>query len=278
MTCAFAAAALQTCLADDAPTADKSDYTIFNPTPQALLRDFAPHRPGKANSATTLDAGQIQFETDIVNTTMDPLNSVHPSTRAYTIGAPILYLGLTNFMELDIGTNLFNFQSQFDGTTTTKAHGFGDSSVALGINLFGNEGGPALGLVPSIKIPTAKDPLGNGYPEYALAVPFAFDIPGKGQATLEADFGYIRNNANNGYTNSYGFVTNVAYPTPIKHLGVGIELAGSMPMDTKQFSLSADPFITYLLAKNLQIDVGAYLGLNKYTPCTILYTGFAYRF
>ncbi len=282
ITAALAAAILQPCLADDdtspSQTADKSGYTLFNPTPKALLREFAPHRPGKANSATTLDAGQIQFETDIFNTTMDPLNAVHPSTRAMTIGAPILYLGLTNFIELGVGTNLFNFQSQFDGTTTTKAHGFGDSSVALGINLFGNEGGPALGLVPSIKIPTARGPLGNGYAEYALAVPFAFDIPGKGQAELEADFGYVRNDANTGYTNSYGFVTNVSYPTPIKNLGVGIELAGNLPMDTRQFTLSLDPFVTYLLAKDLQIDLGAYLGLNKYTPRTIIYTGFARRF
>ncbi|MBV1706994.1 MAG: transporter [Hyphomicrobiales bacterium] len=279
---ALVAAALQPCLADDAAapaqTADKSAYTLFNPTPKALLREFSPHRPGKANSATTLDAGQIELESDFVNITNDPLNSVHPGTRAMTIGAPILYVGLTNFMELDIGTNLFNFQSQFDGTSTTKAHGFGDSSVALGINLFGNEGGPALGLVPSVKIPTAKDPLGNGYAEYALAVPFAFNIPGNGQAEVEADYGYIRNDANNGYTSSYGFVANVSYRTPVKHLGVGIELAGSVPMDTRQFSLSLDPFVTYLVAKNLQIDAGAYLGLNKYTPRAIFYTGFARRF
>jgi hypothetical protein len=51
-------------LADDAAP-DKSDYTLFNPTPDADLRSFSTDRPPKANSPYTVDAGHSQYETDI---------------------------------------------------------------------------------------------------------------------------------------------------------------------------------------------------------------------
>ncbi len=51
--------------ADDA-SPDKSDYTLFNPTPDVDLRGFSTDRPPKAKSPYTVDAGHFQYETDIV--------------------------------------------------------------------------------------------------------------------------------------------------------------------------------------------------------------------
>jgi hypothetical protein len=50
--------------ADDAAP-DKSEFTLFNPTPDAALRSFNTDRPPKANSPYTVDAGHFQYETDI---------------------------------------------------------------------------------------------------------------------------------------------------------------------------------------------------------------------
>ena len=49
------------------PAADKSDYTLFDPTPNAALRTFSPDRPTKSNGPITVDAGRFQYETDLVS-------------------------------------------------------------------------------------------------------------------------------------------------------------------------------------------------------------------
>ena len=41
---------------------EKSQYTLFNPTPANCLREFDPDRPDVTDSAFTVDAGHIQFE------------------------------------------------------------------------------------------------------------------------------------------------------------------------------------------------------------------------
>ncbi len=50
--------------AETGPAPDKSTYTIFNPTPPALMREFNTDRPDKTESPYTVDAGHFQTETD----------------------------------------------------------------------------------------------------------------------------------------------------------------------------------------------------------------------
>lgn len=54
-------------------TVDKSQYNLFNPTPDDQLRPFSTDRPGKSHSSLTVDAGHIQEEGDIWNYTWGPL-------------------------------------------------------------------------------------------------------------------------------------------------------------------------------------------------------------
>src|SRR5207253_1969146 len=44
---------------------DKSQYTLFNPTPRDRMRDFNTDRPTKSNVPYTVDAGHFQYEGDI---------------------------------------------------------------------------------------------------------------------------------------------------------------------------------------------------------------------
>ena len=45
--------------------ADKSSYTLFNPTPDRLLRDMTTDRPDVTESPFTVDAGHIQIESNL---------------------------------------------------------------------------------------------------------------------------------------------------------------------------------------------------------------------
>src|SRR5687768_11189412 len=48
--------------ASDAPQADKSGYSLFNPTPASLLRELSADRPDVTESPYTVDAGHVQVE------------------------------------------------------------------------------------------------------------------------------------------------------------------------------------------------------------------------
>jgi hypothetical protein len=53
------------------PRPDKSQYTLFNPTPIDLRRPYNTDRPSKTDSPFTIDAGVFQIESDVASWTLD---------------------------------------------------------------------------------------------------------------------------------------------------------------------------------------------------------------
>lgn len=292
--------------AEDEPSqvADKSAYSILNPVPDDKLREFSTDRPGKSHSSTTVDAGRFQIESDFVNYTYDPRGPGHTTTRAYSIGTPILKLGVTNWLDLELGTALFNSLRQSGGNSQptvdpagssntptassdqagsggpTTARGFGDTVLGAKINLFGNDGGSqSMALLPFLKLPTAARGLGNDHVEFTINAPYTVALSKPWSLTLEPNFGVLRNAANAGYRENYGFIANLNRPILIEGLTAAIEVAVDRSSEIKSFTkVSLDPSLQYLLTKTLQLDVGIYLGLNKATPRYNPYVGISYRF
>lgn len=44
---------------------DKRQFTLFNPTPDKLMREMSTDRPDTTESPYTVDAGHFQFELDL---------------------------------------------------------------------------------------------------------------------------------------------------------------------------------------------------------------------
>ena len=64
---------------------DKSQYTLFNPTPRDLMRELSADRPDKTESAFTVDAGHFQIEADILSYSYDRHNLARTDTRVETV-------------------------------------------------------------------------------------------------------------------------------------------------------------------------------------------------
>src|SRR5437667_1197436 len=90
--------------ADRSEAPDKSDYTLFNPTPRPLMREMNTDRPDKTESPYTVDAGHFQIEGDILSYTYDRYNPAHTDTRIETVSiAPMnLKVGLRNDVDLQL--------------------------------------------------------------------------------------------------------------------------------------------------------------------------------
>lgn len=261
---------------------DKSQYDLFNPTPDNAMRPFSTDRPGKTHSSLTVDAGHFQVESDIWNYTWDHWTKNDTTVRAYTIGNPNLKLGITNWAELDIFLPLYNSLAirSRDQSNVERASGFGDVLLGGKVNFFGNDGGDqSLGAIGFIKVPTAAPGLGNDMVEYSLNLPFTTALPSKFSLTLEPAFGLFRNLNKQGYEGDYQFLANLNRPIIGEKVTAALELALDFSGDHNIGPRhTIDPSLQWLVQSNLQLDAGAYIGLTKAAPDWNPYVGVSYRY
>ena len=152
-------------------------------------------------------------------------------------------------------------------------------------------------LVPLVKIPTARRPLGNGKWEGGLLVPIGYAIPGTpfsiaatpeidwvadedGQRPVTVEGLELRNELVDDVRPVWAVVVASLGWQATEKLGFSAEIWGAWDWDpsgtTRQ--ASADGTVAYLVNNDLQLDAGANFGLNRETPDVELYAGFSVRF
>jgi len=275
---AFGAGAQET----NAVPPDKSGYTFFNPTPDSELRAFSPDRPPKADSATTVDAGHFQYETDIVNYSQTNVGGV--TTRLYQAFDPVWKFGLTNWADFELQYNGYQnlvATSNATGAVVARGSGFGDVFVKSKINLFGNDGGSAaLAVIPYVKIPSDSVNTSNGAVEEGLIAPLQLTLPQDFGMTLMTEVDALKNANDNGRHVNFLNLVNLNHPVPgIKNLSAAIELFSSVGTDPNTPPVyTFDTALIYLLTPNVQLDWGADFGLNRAAPAVQVFMGLSQRF
>jgi hypothetical protein len=258
---------------------DKSQYTIFNPTPIDLRRPYNTDRPSKTDSPFTVDAGAFQIESDVVSWTVNIEN--HIRTRTWIIGNTNFKLGLTNWMDLQIFPQLYvNRRTSGEGFgPAVEQDGFGDTTVRLKINFVGNDGGKfVVGFVSSLKIPTNTGNTGNHVWEPGFGLPVNYSLPwgftlfaqtridvldethsSKMRVQWQNPIGLSRTIVSNlsGYAEFYNAVS-----TGRNHPWVG----------------TADVGLIYQLSRDFSIDINSFFGLTSSADDLNMFVGFARRF
>jgi hypothetical protein len=275
---AFALAAEQEVSGEPSPTPtlDKSQYTLFNPTPIDLRRPYNTDRPSKTDTPYTVDAGVFQIESDVVNWTLDYENGVR--TRTWIVGNSNFKLGLTNWMDLQVFPQ-FYVNTRTSGPAFGKPvdhDGFGDTTVRLKINLLGNDGGKsAIGFLSSLKIPTNTGDTGNHVWEPGFELPVSYSLPWG--FTL---FGQTRIDILDKPRSSK---MRVQWQNPI---GLSRTIVGNLSTYVEFYDAvgsgpwvgTLDTGLIYQVTPNFSIDVDAFFGLTDNAPDYNVFTGFGYRF
>ncbi|SFK20060.1 transporter [Methylocapsa palsarum] len=277
------------CSADaaDAPAGtsapDKSGYTLFNPTPDALMRAFEPERPAKASNPFTVDAGHFQIETDLFNYTHT--NSLDAGNQFYETADPTLKLGVTNWMDVEVNFNAYQnslTHSNLTGALLANGHGFGDTIFKVKVNAFGNDGGAvALGFIPYIKVPSAAPGLGNGVVEGGLIAPLQINLPQDFSLVLQTEFDALKDANDSRRHANFVNLASLTHPLSFisKDLSVTVEFYSAVGTDSATPAVyTFDAGLAYLITPNLQLDVGANFGLTKASPDVNVYTGVSARF
>ena len=273
------------CLVITAPAvaADKSQFTLFNPTPRDVMRELSTDRPDKTEGPYTLDAGHFQIEADLVNFSYDAYNGDSSDTRArsWSFANTNLKVGLLHNVDLQLIVPTFNHLREEDRTIrhTRTTSGFGDMVTRVKINLWGNDGGnTAFGLLPFVKLPTAQDDLGNGAVEGGLILPLTIKLPGEWQMGLMTEVDISRDELGSGY--HLDFINSIT----VSHGIVG-DLSGYAEFfsavsaeNESEWIGTVDFGLTYGLTNDIQLDAGVNIGVTRAADDINPFVGVSYRF
>ncbi len=249
---------------------DKSGYSLFNPTPREFMREMSTDRPDVTESAYTVDAGHVQIEFDLARFTRDHHTPERDGgSDSWSFAEANIKLGLTNRMDLQLVVPTYN-------RVRGGAEGFGDLTLRLKVNMWGNDGGTtALALMPFVKIPTAADGLGNDEVEGGLIIPFAAELPAGWGFGAMAEIDIV---ASEGGGHHPELVTSFTFSHDIAgDLGGYLEFVSVLSEKT-DWAASFNCGLTYGLTEDIQLDGGVNIGLTRAAEDLSPFIGLSVRF
>ncbi len=234
---------------------NKRGYHLFNPTPVSQMREFVTDRPDKTESAYTVDAGHVQFETDVFTYVHDK-DIAGNLTESTVFDFINLKAGLATDLDLQILIQSFQATSFTPrGGMRENMRGFGDLTIRLKYNIMGNDAGTvALGAMPFVTLPTGVTSPGastEGGAAFmvAIALPKDFGLGGMVQVVRGDD---------------WDFVGSVSLGHDIVgDLAGYVELFGQTSLrPTSSFVATFDCGLTYAVTPNWQLDAGVNVGMT----------------
>ena len=266
-----------------ADAADKSQYTLFNPTPRELMREMSTDRPDKTESAYTVDAGHYQIEMDVFSYAVDRYNGIPGDHRSEALAiAPMNFkAGLLNNVDLQVVVQPYVSLREHNvrAGEVQKNRGFGDIIPRLKINLWGNDGGTtAFALMPYVKLPTNTDHVGNSSVEGGLIVPLAISLPGDLNLGLMTQFDINRDEDGDGHHPE--FVNTITMSREIVgDLSGFVEFYSSVSTESdSEWVGTFDCGLTYMLTEDIQLDAGMYVGVTRSADDVNPFLGLSWRF
>ena len=277
----FFAAIVSSVSANEAtePQPDKSQYTIWNPTPRELMREMSTDRPDKTESAYTVDAGHFQIEADVLSFSEDGHNDSNERVEGWSFFNSNLKVGLCNNSDLQIVVPTYSSVRTRAAGTTERNSGIGDLVTRLKINFWGNDGGDtAFAAMPFVKFPTSQDDLGNGAFEGGIIFPLAVALPREWGMGVMTQFDFTEDGDGSGY-----------HPEFINTITFGHDIVGNLAGYVEFFSLVStdrdsdwigtfDLGLTYALTEDIQLDTGVNFGVTRSADDVNPFLGVSWRF
>jgi len=257
--------------------ADKKQYSLFQPTPDAQLREMSTDRPDKTESPYTVDAGRFQIETDLVAYTRDSRNG--QTTRSFDVMPFNFKMGLTHDTDMQIVYGAFSHSRTSVDSVVDEEDGLGDVTLRLKHNVWGNDGGKtAFALMPFLKVPTNTLASLNNDVEGGLIAPLAVDL-GHGMGLgLMTEIDILKSEDGKGYEPVFINSATVSFELT-QRLGMYVEAYIERSVENgAETIVTLDGGITYAVTNDLQLDAGANVGVTKAADDLNVFAGLSRRF
>ncbi|HEY8932367.1 MAG TPA: transporter [Rariglobus sp.] len=273
--CLIALSALSVATTYSAP--DKSAYTLFNPTPRDQMRELSTDRPDQTESPYTVDAGHWQIELDFFNYTYDREAGVR--TEMWNVAPVNVKLGLTNTTDLQAIFDSYATERVRSAGATTTTRDWGDLTLRLKQNLWGNDGGDtALALMPFVKLPLNTGDAGNNLVEGGLIVPLAISLPAGWGMGLMTEVDWLADATGN--DRHAEWVNTVTFSHDLtKRLGGYVEFVSVHSEERgARWIAQADAGLTYAISDDIQLDGGCNVGVTESAPDLQPFLGLSLRY
>lgn len=261
-------------------TVDRSPYNLFNPTPPAQMRDFAPDRPSVTDGPYTVDPGHLLLEVGLFEYTRDRYNSQHVRFDGFALGDTNVRIGVTSTAEVDLLFTAYSYDRIKDkvGGGHLKQSGFSDLTLRSKINCFGDDGGPfAIGLIPFITFPTGRDGVGSRGFAGGVGLPAQFALPAGFQLGVETTIQTVHEPGGGSH---FDYLNSISLGHPInKWLSTYVELATDLSTAAhSRWIGTVDTALVYQPVNNWQLDAGVNTGVTKAADDVFLFVGAAWRY
>jgi hypothetical protein len=266
---------------------DKDQYTLFNPTPPDQMRGMDMDRPDKTNTPHTIDAGHVQIETGFFDYVYyrNRYQGADSRTDSVNFGQFDFRLGLLNNLEFNAVVDSYAYYQTKDyaANQTVRQNGFGDTTIGGKLNLWGNDtgdqtGATALAIQPQLKIPTAREAIGNGHPELFVIIPFSYNAAPNLQVNFQSTPSWERSTDNTSYVAGWAQTAEIDYSFTDKfdmYLEYWAHVTTERHQEAQQ---TLDIGAKYALTNNLVLDTALDFGLNKASPNIEWVAGVSFRF
>ena len=260
---------------------DKSIFHLLNPTPSKYLREMDTDGPGTTESPYTVDAGHFQVELTLASYTSDRdvFDGETYRLEAWAIAPIALKVGLFNGVDAQLVLEPYVRVDERVGTNRTTLRGFGDTSVRLKFNLWGNDGGrTALAAMPYVKFPTSDEGIGNDRIEGGLILPLSVELPGNFWMGLTARFDAVRDDDDDGYHAE--FINSIALGRSLVGKLFGyVEFYSAVSAERDALWVGTfDTGLIYRLTDNLQLNAGVNIGVTRSADDWNPFAGIAWRY
>jgi hypothetical protein len=225
-------------------------------------------------------AAQATQQSPLLVYTKDTNRPEGTRTESFDIFIPNLKVGLTHNIDFQIIPEVYKIvQTRPKGGKAEETSGFGDLTLRMKVNLWGNDGGKtAFGIIPFVKLPTNQNQLGNNSVEGGIIFPLAIELSEKWDVGIMTEFDFNKNEADAGY--NAGFVNSISFGYGINsQWSTYFELYTEVTTESgSQFIATFDTGLKYLVTENIQLDTGINIGLTQATEDLQPFVGISVRF
>lgn len=217
----------------------------------------------------TVAPGHFLLRVDALSLKVEDQDEVPVDSRysALAVGTTYLTAGLAPNLDLQVGVELFLRSRLRTGGGTTSHSGVGDLYVRPKWAFWSDAGLQAMAAVmPYVKLPTNSGGVGNHAAEGGVIVPWSMALDRGYRAGAMAEWGLVRNDADNGYDSRWG--ASLVLQGDISS-SVGLYTESTLAFTSAGISRTALTLgggLTMETTRRLQVDLGLYAGLTRGAP------------
>lgn len=240
----------------------KNSYWLFKPTPEALLRDeIGADRPDETESPYTIDAGHFMYETDLFKYERE--NNAGVQQTQYLFHEANFKFGITNKMDFQVKIQSYGIQREREASTgaVTRSAGFGDISLRLKHNLYGNDHGHvAVGTMAYVKIPTNEFSDNQSW-EGGIIFPVEIKLPNEWKLGVQIEGDRLKDSEGENMHTELLQSAVISHPV-FKHFNAYAETYYTYDFKGHEWKNFVNAALQYEASKKVMFDAGVYYGLQ----------------